>query len=175
MELAGWGLVGLFALALVLLVVQRLRGRPVPLVLIIMLAVFTLGVGTVVNFVNRGEDYTAWERLVWSSLEPEQIPALVADGKTVVVSVTAKWCAICRKNDAEVLHREFVVKALEADHIVLMQAEMSEPHPIADRYLRQQGAIGIPFTKIYTPAHPAGIAMPRELNMKAFIGALNAN
>ena len=175
MELIGWGLVGIFILVLGLLIVQRLRGKPVPLIVIVMLAVLTLGVGTVVNFVSRGEDYTAWERLNWQPLAPELIPELVDNGKTVVVSVTAQWCAICRKNDAEVLHRESVVSALEADDIILMQAEMSEPHPIADQYLRHQGALGIPFTKIYTPAYPGGIEMPRELNMRTFMSALSVN
>lgn len=174
MELAGWGLLGLFGLALVLLIAQRLRGKPVPLVLILVLGVFTLGMGTVVNFVNSGEDYTAWKRLQWQEFTPQEIPALVAQGKTVVVDITAAWCSICTKNKAEVLHRQAVVEALEADNIVLMQAEMSEPHPVAEAYLTQQQAFGVPYNKIYSPAHPEGLDLPRELNYELFMAALSA-
>ena len=34
--------------------------------------------------------------LPWQPLDAKQIPALVAQGKTVFVDVTADWCITCR-------------------------------------------------------------------------------
>ena len=39
----------------------------------------------------------------WQAFDPAAVPGLVADGKTVLVDVTADWCVTCKVNKALVL------------------------------------------------------------------------
>lgn len=170
-----WALTAIFTILLCLLVWQKIRGKQIPVFALVMLGLFTISFGMVANFVNRGEDYTAWQRLQWQELQPQQIDAMVAAGKTVVIDVTADWCFACRKNTVEVLRREPVVEMLEADHMVLMLADMTKPHPVAEQYLTQRGIASVPFNIIFSPAHPEGMMMPPELTFHEYIAALKAN
>ena len=64
---------------------------------------------------NRQIDGGAWRPLV-----PERIPALVADGRTVFVNVTADWCLTCKVNERLVLSRDPVRRRLAEDAVVAM-------------------------------------------------------
>ncbi|MGI2258996.1 thioredoxin family protein [Shewanella sp. GXUN23E] len=167
-----WAMVLVLLLLLVWLGWQKYRGRLIPWSVFMLLGLMTFVSAGIANFVTRGEDYRAWEQLHWQPLATEQIPLLVAQGKTVVVDITADWCAVCQRNKAEVLHREAVVRALSDDNIVLMRAEMSAPHPQAEAYLARERAFGVPFNRIYGPAMPAGVTLPRELTLSGFLTAL---
>ncbi|MGL5358222.1 MAG: thioredoxin family protein [Shewanella sp.] len=172
-------LVSLFMLGLIIaaaafLLLQRRRGKAIPLGVIAVLGFFALGLGAVIGFIHKGEDYQAYQKLVWRNFAPEQIAPLVAQGYTVFVDITSDWCVICQTNKAEVTHREQIVEALLADNIILMQGNWSEANNTIEAYMREEGVPGVPYNKIYGPGAPNGIKLPSKLSMSDVLNGLVA-
>lgn len=170
-------LISLIILALLvgaigLLMWQRNKGKPIPLAVIVVLGCFALGLGGIIGFVHKGEDYQAYQKLQWHTLAPGKIAPLVAQGYTVFVDITSDWCSICQTNKAEVTHREQVVNALMADDIILMQGNWSEADTTIAGYMQHEGIPGTPYNKIYGPRAPNGIVLPSKLTIEAVINGL---
>jgi suppressor for copper-sensitivity B len=108
----------------------------------------------------------------WRPLEPERIPALVADGRTVFVNVTADWCLTCKVNERLVLSRDPVRRRLAEDAVVAMQGDWTAPDDRIARYLAGFGRYGIPFDAVYGPALPQGEALPELLSAEIVEAAL---
>jgi suppressor for copper-sensitivity B len=108
----------------------------------------------------------------WRPLEPERIPALVADGHTVFVNVTADWCLTCKVNERLVLSRDPVRRRLAQDTVVAMQGDWTAPDNRIARYLAGFGRYGIPFDAVYGPALPHGEALPELLSAEIVEAAL---
>lgn len=163
---------GLILAAAALLLFQRSQGKTIPLAVILVLALFALGLGAIIGFVHKGEDYQAYQKLAWRDFAPEHIAPLVAQGYTVFVDITSDWCAICQTNKAEVTHREQIVKALMADNIILMQGNWSESNRTIESYMRAEGVPGVPYNKIYGPGAPNGIQLPSKLSISDVLNGL---
>jgi suppressor for copper-sensitivity B len=108
----------------------------------------------------------------WRPLEPERIPELVADGRTVFVNVTADWCLTCKINERLVLSRDPVRQRLAQDPVVAMQGDWTVPDDRIARYLAGFGRYGIPFDAVYGPALPHGEALPELLSAEIVETAL---
>ncbi|MEM9585384.1 MAG: protein-disulfide reductase DsbD domain-containing protein [Pseudomonadota bacterium] len=100
---------------------------------------------------------------MWAAFDPSGIGALVSDGKTVFVDVTADWCLSCKANKALVLDRMPVSQLLTAEHVVAMQGDWTRPDETILAYLQSHGRFGIPFNIVYGPGAPEGIALPELL------------
>ena len=155
-----------------LLIIQRRQGKPIPLAVIFVLAIMASMLAATLSFVHKGEDYQAYQTLKWHPLAPEKIAPLVAQGYTVFIDITSDWCTTCQTNKAEVTHRETVVNALKANHIVLMQGNWSQEDSIIETYMRGEGVPGTPYNKIYGPAAPNGIVLPTQLSIDAVFKGL---
>lgn len=151
--------------ALMLLSYKRWQGHPIPLAAIVMLGVMASMLGAILAFVERGEDYQAYQSLKWHSLAPQRIAPLVADGYTVFVDITADWCMTCQANKANVTHREQIVHLLQAPNVVLMQGNWSEEDKLIAAYMQHEGVPGTPYNKIYGPNAPNGIVLPSQLTI----------
>ncbi|MFD1304001.1 protein-disulfide reductase DsbD family protein [Methylobacterium marchantiae] len=99
----------------------------------------------------------------WRAFAPEAIPALVAEGKVVVVDVTASWCLTCRINDVTTLDRAENRARLSAPDAVAMRADWTQPDQAILAYLRRFGRFGIPLVAVYGPGLPRGEALPELL------------
>lgn len=111
---------------------------------------------------------------IWKPFEPDAIPRLVADGKTVFVDVTADWCITCLVNKAVTLADDEVLKRLQADNLIAMQADWTLPDDSIARYLAGFGRYGIPFNAVYGPGIPGGRALPELLGKGTVLNALDA-
>jgi suppressor for copper-sensitivity B len=109
----------------------------------------------------------------WRAFEPEQIPVLVASGKTVFVDVTADWCITCQVNKTLVLTKGDVVKRLTAGDVVPMQADWTRPNDAIARYLAEFQRYGIPFNVVYGPGAPEGIPLSEVLTPGEVLDALS--
>ncbi|ABK49450.1 thiol:disulfide interchange protein, putative [Shewanella sp. ANA-3] len=158
--------------AISLLIWQRSKGKRIPLAVIFVLGFFAVGLGGIIGFVHKGEDYQAYQKLQWHTLAPEKIAPLVADGYTVFVDITSDWCSICQTNKAEVTHREQVVNALMADKVILMQGNWSEADSTIAGYMKHEGVPGTPYNKVYGPRAPNGIVLPSTLTIEAVLNGL---
>lgn len=87
----------------------------------------------------------------------------VAEGQSVLVDVTARWCANCKVNEVLALARPKVIAALKEDNTLFMLADWTAPDPAIAAYLQQHGAVGIPFTAVYGPGQPDGLVLPVAL------------
>ena len=110
--------------------------------------------------------------LVWQAFAPETIDRLVADGKTVVIDVTAEWCVTCQVNKKLVLEKPDVRNALMQDNVVLMQADWTRPDQKIADYLASYGRFGIPFNAVFGPGAPDGILLSELLGVDEVLGAL---
>ncbi|MFV0594990.1 thioredoxin family protein [Shewanella sp.] len=158
--------------AIGLLIWQRSKGKRIPLAVIFVLGFFAVGLGGIIGFVHKGEDYQAYQKLQWHTLAPEKIAPLVAQGYTVFVDITSDWCSICQTNKAEVTHREQVVNALMADKVILMQGNWSEADSTIAGYMKHEGVPGTPYNKVYGPRAPNGIVLPSTLTIDAVLNGL---
>ncbi len=126
---------------------------------------FTRPVEPIANNVKTGP-------LQWQAFAPETINTLVADGKTVLVDVTAEWCVSCQVNKKLVLETADVANALRRDDIVLMQADWTRPDQKISDYLASYGRFGIPFNAIFGPNAHDGILLSELLSAETVLNAL---
>lgn len=110
--------------------------------------------------------------LQWQAFAPETISTLVADGKTVLVDVTAEWCVTCQVNKKLVLETADMMDVLQDDDIVLMQADWTRPDQQISNYLASYDRYGIPFNAIYGPSAPDGILLSELLSADGVLSAL---
>ncbi|MCC7259677.1 MAG: thioredoxin family protein [Alphaproteobacteria bacterium] len=103
----------------------------------------------------------------WQPFDEMQIVPLVAQGKVVLVDVTADWCLTCKVNKLAVLDAGDV-RALFADNnVVLMKADLTSPDATITAFLNSHGRYGIPFNIIFGPNAPDGIALSELLTKDA--------
>ena len=103
----------------------------------------------------------------WREMDLGLIPALVAEGKTVFVDVTADWCLTCQVNKKLVLDTDEMRARLRSDAVVAMRGDWTLPSEEISRYLESFGRYGIPFDAVYGPGLPDGLALPELLTKDA--------
>jgi suppressor for copper-sensitivity B len=108
----------------------------------------------------------------WVHFEESRIGALVAQGRTVIVDVTADWCITCLANKTLVLDRPEMKQAFATGNVVAMRADWTRPDEAVSRYLAKFGRYGIPFNAVYGPKAPEGILLPELLSRDAVLDAL---
>ncbi len=108
----------------------------------------------------------------WAPFEEARIGDLVAQGRTVVVDVTADWCITCLANKTLVLDRPEMKAAFETGKVVTMRADWTRPDEAISRYLARFGRYGIPFNVVYGPKAPEGILLPELLSHDAVLDAI---
>ncbi|MBT5309709.1 MAG: disulfide bond formation protein DsbD [Rhodospirillaceae bacterium] len=109
---------------------------------------------------------------IWKPFAPDTIPALIAEGKTVFVDVTADWCITCLVNKAVVLSNDEVLAKLKTGNVVAMQADWTLPDDTIADYLASFGRYGIPFNAVYGPGAPDGKALPELLSSSSVLDGL---
>jgi suppressor for copper-sensitivity B len=123
------------------------------------------------NAVAQQGDATVQDE-TWRALDLGLIPALVAEGKVVLVDVTADWCLTCQVNKKLVLDRGEVLARIGSGDVVAMRGDWTLPSEEISRYLEGFGRYGIPFNAVYGPSLPDGLALPEILTTGAVIEAL---
>lgn len=109
----------------------------------------------------------------WQAFDPDRLAREVADGRTVLVDVTATWCLTCKVNEAAALETAAVRARLDRPGTVRMRADWSRPDPVIAAYLRRFGRYGIPLDVAYGPRRPEGEALPELLSAGTVTAALD--
>lgn len=112
-------------------------------------------------------------RISWRAFEPDRVSALVADGKVVLIDVTADWCITCKVNKRFVLDRDSVTGRLQQEGVVAMQADWTTADPEISAYLASYGRYGIPFNIVHGPGAPEGVVLPELLTESVVLEALD--
>jgi len=90
---------------------------------------------------------------------PQALAALRAQGRVVFVNMTADWCVTCKANERTALATATFRDALDAAAGVYLKGDWTDVDPAITAYLREHGAVGVPFYAVY----PAGGGEPEVL------------
>ncbi len=115
---------------------------------------------------------TSSQTLPWRAFAPDEIARHVADGKTVLVDITAEWCVTCQVNKKLVLETDDMTAALTADNVILMQGDWTRPDPVISQYLAGYGRYGIPFNAVFGPKAPDGVLLSELLGKQEVLDAI---
>ncbi|MGR3751987.1 protein-disulfide reductase DsbD family protein [Edwardsiella anguillarum] len=114
------------------------------------------------------------DSVVWQPLSEPALRQALAQRKRVFVDVTADWCVTCKANKINVLLRDDVQRALRADDVVALRGDWTLPSASLEAFMRQRGAVAIPFNQIYGPALPQGITLSPLLDRQSLLDQLAA-
>jgi len=110
--------------------------------------------------------------IVWREWSPETVATLRADGKTIYVDFTARWCATCKVNKAVVFSSKEVRDAFVDLDIVPLKADWTNRNPAITQALALFGRSAVPFNLIYTPGRPEPVLLPEVLTPRIVLDAL---
>lgn len=114
------------------------------------------------------------DRVDWRPLSEQALQQALQQRKRVVIDVTADWCVTCKANKVNVLLRDDVQQALSAEDVVALRGDWTLPSPSLEAFLRQRGAVAVPFNQIYGPALPQGVVLPSLLDRQQLLAQLAA-
>jgi suppressor for copper-sensitivity B len=114
---------------------------------------------------------TAEDPVSWQRFDRNGMRARVAEGKTVLVYVTADWCVTCKVNDRTTFSDQRVIDTVN-DRAVAMKADWTRPDEVISDFLEENGRYGIPFTVVYSKRNPDGKILPELLTPTAVLDAI---
>lgn len=120
-----------------------------------MIAATVVALGAVVSFNYFGP---IKHHLNWEPFNEAQLAQYRAQGKTVMIEFTARWCLTCQTNMRTAIDRPEVGEFCKQNDIVTMLADKSGPSPHIEQKLQELGSNSIPLVAIYP-----GQAEPRLL------------
>ncbi len=93
---------------------------------------------------------------VWQPWSPEAQAKALAEGKTVYVDFTARWCATCQVNK-RVYTQGDVSKALASAGVVMLKADWTKKDEVIAQELGKYGRTGIPLNVFLKAGQPPAI------------------
>ena len=92
----------------------------------------------------------------WQPWSPEAQAKALAEGKTVYVDFTARWCATCQVNK-RVYTQGDVSKALASAGVVMLKADWTKKDEVIAQELGKYGRTGIPLNVFLKAGQPPAI------------------
>ncbi|MFM2382262.1 MAG: Thiol:disulfide interchange protein DsbD [Verrucomicrobiota bacterium] len=92
----------------------------------------------------------------WQPWSPEAQAKALAEGKTVYVDFTARWCATCQVNK-RVYTQGDVAQALASSGVVMLKADWTKKDEVIAQELGKYGRTGIPLNVFLKTGQPAAI------------------
>ncbi|MBL0920629.1 MAG: thioredoxin family protein, partial [Phycisphaerales bacterium] len=112
----------------------------------------------------------------WVYYSPDAFAKARAEGKTVVLKFTAKWCTNCHVIEKSILNANPARDALNARNVVPMKVDLTlETNEEGWSKLREvSGGSGIPLTAIYLPGEPEPVIFRSFYGADALIEVLDS-
>ena len=92
----------------------------------------------------------------WQPWSPEAQAKALAEGKTVYIDFTARWCATCQVNK-RVYTQGQVAKALSSSGVVMLKADWTKKDEVIAQELGKYGRTGIPLNVFLKAGQPPAI------------------
>ena len=106
----------------------------------------------------------------WSAA---RLAELRAQGKPVLVNMTADWCITCLVNERVALDTEESKAAMQQYQLTYLTGDWTKQDPAISTYLKQYGRDGVPLYVLYFPGHD-GQLLPQILTPNTLAAALAA-
>ena len=106
---------------------------------------------------------------------PDRLAALRAEGKPVLVNMTAAWCVTCLVNERVALSAEAVQAALRARQITYLKGDWTRQDPSISSFLQANDADGVPLYVYYPPDHGAKVILPQILTPSVVLRVLGSD
>lgn len=104
------------------------------------------------------------DEIRWQPLTEAAINQALAANKRVFIDVTADWCVTCKANKFNVLLGSDVQKALQAEDVVALRGDWTQPSATINQFLQKRGMLAVPFNQIYGPGLTQGKILSPLLN-----------
>lgn len=111
--------------------------------------------------------------ITWQDWSPERVAALRAEGRTIYVDFTARWCATCKMNKLAVFSSDEIARVFSERGIVPLRADWTNRDPKITAGLAEFGRSAVPCNVVYGPGSPAPILLPEVLSAGAVLEALD--
>ena len=112
--------------------------------------------------------------VVWEKWSPETVTKLRAEGKTIYVDFTARWCATCQTNKKIVFHSDAVLRAFAAKKIVTLRADWTNKDPAITTELAKYQRSAVPFNVIWQPGKTEPLILPELLTPSIVLDAVKS-
>ena len=111
--------------------------------------------------------------LTWEAWSPEKAAALRAEGKTVYIDYTAKWCFTCQVNKR--VYKDVAVRrAISEGQVVLLKADWTDEDPRIGKALAELGKAAVPVNVLYAPGQAEPLVFDELLTAEALVKAFSA-
>ena len=120
---------------------------------------------------------TSASDIKWEIYSNDRISELIAEGKSVYVDFTAKWCLQCQVNKRLVFQSnetESIIKAFKRNNVVPMIADWTQKDPEITQALENLDRVGVPLNVIYSSKLKEPLILPNILSVDAVITALDS-
>ena len=108
----------------------------------------------------------------WAPWSPEAVAKLRAEGRTVYVDFTARWCATCQTNKKIVFSSGEVQRYFAEHRIATLRADWTSQDPRITAELAAYRRSAVPFNVIWKPGREAPLILPELLTADTVLEAL---
>jgi thiol:disulfide interchange protein DsbD len=112
--------------------------------------------------------------VVWEPWSPEAVAKLRAEGRTVYVDFTARWCATCQTNKKLVFGSDEVLRTFAEKKIATLRADWTNKDPRITAELAAYQRSAVPFNLLWLPGRDAPVILPELLTPGIVLDALKA-
>jgi thiol:disulfide interchange protein DsbD len=102
-------------------------------------------------------------QVVWEPWSPEAVAKLRAEGRTIYVDFTARWCATCQTNKKLVFGSDELLKTFAEKKVATLRADWTNKDPRITAELAAYQRSAVPFNLIWKPGRDAPVILPELL------------
>jgi thiol:disulfide interchange protein DsbD len=112
--------------------------------------------------------------ITWEPWSPEAVAKLRAEGRTIYVDFTARWCATCQTNKKLVFSSGEVLRTFADKKIATLRADWTNKDPRITEELARYGRSAVPFNVIWAPGKTEPIVLPELLTPSLVLESLRS-
>lgn len=132
--------------------------------------------GLVVGAAMQGEGAASTPQMqanaAYQPFSAEALAELRAQGRPVLVDLTAAWCVTCKVNERLVLSNPKVKKAIDNTHTVYMVGDWTRRDAAITKFLSDFGRSGVPLYVYYAPGDDTPQLLPQVLDVDQVVSTL---